>query len=302
MPQIAEEVREAIAAAGKAASPRAGAGFEARAAALELLDVHVLDRLRYIEDRAGLPFDLQALGAQAAALRGRLEAANQRFLRRLRNRIRSGRYTPEGLRRAFVRHVGPRGGRDGYDALDLLVGGLLGAGPLSEERAERDPEMVAYQPTPARAILTLIQRADIRPGDILYDLGSGLGQVVILVALLSGARARGIEFEPAYCEYAGRCARSLNVPGVEFIQADARKVPLATGTVFFMYTPFRGALLKRVLEMLHAEARDRRIRVCTYGPCTAEIARASWLTPLNGSPLGPHEVAVFHSPGSVDQG
>jgi hypothetical protein len=301
---VSEQIHEAIAAAQKAASPGSGPAFAARAEALELLDIHVLDRLQYLEERASLPADLKALGARAAALRGRLEGANQRVLRRLRHRIRSGRYTPEGLKRALFRHVGPPASRGGYDTLDLLVSGLLGSGPLSEERAEREPEMVDYQPTPARAILTLIQRANIRPDDIVYDLGSGLGQVVILVALLSGAHARGIEFEPAYCEYAGRCARRLNVPGVDFIRADAREVPLAGGTVFFMYTPFRGALLKRVLEMLYAEAKERRIRVCTYGPCTAEIASASWLLPVDGRHFGAHEVAVFHSvqPGSVDQG
>src|SRR5262249_16153455 len=123
---------------------------------------------------------------------------------------------------------------------------------------------------------------------------SGLGHVVILVALWSGARARGVELEPVYCDYARRCARRLNVSGVEFIQADARGASLAGGTVFFMYTPFRGAMLQQVLGRLKTEARERPIRVCTYGPCTTEVAAAPWLKPSGGADsLSEHEVAVF---------
>ena len=164
-----------------------------------------------------------------------------------------------------------------------------------EPQAVREPEMVGYQPTPARSVLALLERADIRPEDVAYDVGSGLGQVVILVALLSGARARGIEFEPVYCEYARECARRLNVRGVDFLQADAREASLAGGTVYFLYTPFRRALLQQVLERLHAEARERPIRICTLGPCTAEVAGTRWLRPVEGQALSEHEVAVFYS-------
>ena len=153
--------------------------------------------------------------------------------------------------------------------------------------------MVAYQPTPAREILALIERAGLRPGDVFCDLGSGLGHVVLLVALLSGARARGVEVEPAYCEYAERCARGLKLRGVEFLRADARAAPLTEVTVFFLYTPFRGALLQQVLERLRAEAAERPVRVCSYGPCTKDLARAAWLRPEDDCDLGEHEVAVF---------
>jgi hypothetical protein len=289
------ELREAIAVATRRAASGAGASLATRAAVIEFLELHVLDRLEHLGERARLPADLAALGARARALHRRLEVANQRFLSALRDQVRSGRLTPGGLRRVLARQAGPPTDRPGFDAMDLLVSGLLEAGPLAEERVAREPEMVGYQPTPARAILALLERAEIGPADLLSDLGSGLGWVVILVALLSGARATGIELEPAYVEYATRCARGLKVPGVRFVMADARRAPLANGTVYFMFTPFRGALLRRVLERLRAEARVRPIRVCTYGPCTAEVAGARWLEPGEGGPGGEHEVAVFRS-------
>ena len=155
--------------------------------------------------------------------------------------------------------------------------------------------MVFYQPTPARAILDLIERAGIGPEDVFCDLGSGLGRVVLLVALLTGARSRGVEFEPAYSEHAQRCASALNLRGVELVCADAREASLADGTVYFLYTPFRGALLQQVLARLHTEARNRPIRVCTFGPCTAEVARSSWLRLAEDRPLSEDEIAVFFS-------
>jgi hypothetical protein len=293
VPSISHAVQQAIAAVETEVAFGAETGFATRAAAIEFLEIHVLDRLHYREECGGLPAELLALRAQAAALMRRLEAANERVLQRLRRRIRAGEYTPAGFKRDLIRHAGPPDDRSGYDALDLLVSGLLDAGALPQERATREPEMVAYQPTPARAVLALVERANIGPADFLYDLGSGLGRVVVLVALLSGARARGIEFEPAYCEYGRRCVRRLNVTGVEFLQGDVRKAPLVKGTVYFLYTPFRGAFLRHVLERLRAEASERPIRVCTYGPCTAEVAGTSWLRPTDDRDLSEHEVAVF---------
>ena len=292
-PLIHEQVQRVIAAVEKDAP----GGFDRRAAALELLEVHVLDRLQYLEELAPLEPALLALRAHATTLHQRLEATNQRLLRRLRLRIAAGKYTPGGLKRALAQCAAPPGRRDGYDVLDRLVAGLLADVPPSEPRVELEREMVAYQPTPARAILTLIERTCLGPDDTLVDLGSGLGHVVILVALLCGARARGIELEPAYCDYARRCAGRLNVPRVEFIQGDAREASLAYGTVFFLFTPFRGALLRQVLERLRAQARVRPIRVSTYGPCTAEMAGVSWLRPGDRRDTGEHEVAVFHAAG-----
>ena len=294
MPPVSREIQQAIADIAKG-SGVAGAGFAERAAAIELLEIHVLDRLHYLEERHNLSKELQALGAQAKALRTRLEGANERFLRTLRRRIQSGRCTGSELTRVLTRSAGPPGPPGYYDTLDLLVSGLLHTGARPRERAAREPEMVAYQPTPARAVLGLIARANLRGDDTFYDLGSGLGRVVLLVALLSDARAIGIEREPAYVSCAARCARRLRMRNAEFVQADARDAALSDGSVFFMYSPFRGALLRKVLMRLRAEARKRPIRVCTLGPCTMVTASEGWLRPEDGRTFSAHEVAIFQS-------
>jgi hypothetical protein len=265
--------------------------FTQRAAAIERLE-YALDRLRPGEPQAP---GVAALQARAHALHRRLEADNARFIRRLRARIRAGRYRGEGLERALARQApAQRSARD-YDALDELIACLLDAGELPDQRVALGPDMVAYQPTPGALILSLVQRAEIRSRDVFYDLGAGLGWVVILVALLRGADARGIELEPSYCEYARACASALGLRNVTFVGGDAREASLADGSVFYMYTPFRGELLRRVLDRLQGVAHERPIRVCTYGPCTRDVAQAAWLRLRPGCSVAPDEIAVFET-------
>jgi precorrin-6B methylase 2 len=137
--------------------------------------------------------------------------------------------------------------------------------------------MVYYQKTPVRIVFEMINKAAFKRGDVFYDLGSGLGQVTILVNLLASVTSKGVEFEPAYCEYSKTVAAGLDLENVEFINADARYADYSSGTVFFMYTPFEGKILGDVLNTLNAESKKRKIRIITYGSCTKEVARTHWL-------------------------
>jgi hypothetical protein len=69
----------------------------------------------------------------------------------------------------------------------------------------------------------------------------------------------------------------LGSAGVDFIEGDAQFVRYDEGTVFFLYTPFTGELLATVFELLQRESLVRTFTVATYGPCTKQAARQSWL-------------------------
>ena len=244
--------------------------------------------------------ELAALKQYAEMVKNRLEETNNNLFQKLRVNIRSGHCTGAELRRQLAEYAGCNSteiGQDdiGYDSLDAFLSGLLLIEGRPGETKERQPEMVFYQPTPARIVLELIESASLKKEDVFYDVGSGLGQVSILVNLLSGVRAKGVEFEPAYCDYARRCAKELNLSRVEFINADAREVDYSDGTVFFMYTPFEGRLLQEVLEKLKSESRKRKIGVCTYGPCTPQVSRQSWLERVDPNGNSIHKLAVFES-------
>ena len=182
---------------------------------------------------------------------------------------------------------------DGYDYLDVLVSGVLHFELPDAEVAEPAAEMVPYQPTPARHIFDFIGRAALTERDVLVDLGSGLGHVPLLASICVGARSVGIELQAAYVECARRSARALNLANVSFVQQDARAADLSSGTVFYLYTPFIGTIMRAVLDSLRQEAAGREIRICAYGPCTPIVADEWWLEVVGT--LEPDRVGVFRS-------
>ena len=182
---------------------------------------------------------------------------------------------------------------DGYDHLDDLIAGLLRLCEPGPEQRAQHPERVFYQPTPARHALELIRRGELRETDVVVDLGAGLGHVVLLVALLTSATAVGIEIEPAFVDSARRSARALQLERAHFRLGDARAADFSRGTLFYLYTPFRGATLQAVLARLRGEARRRPIRLASFGPCTPALAAEPWLT-ADSAPVE-DRITFFHA-------
>lgn len=278
--------------------------FEARMEALDEIEFGIVNRIEPLL-RAPDPSDeLVALQQRVEHVRERLESVNRDLFGRIRTAIRSGACVGPALKATMHRYAGSLAGdrvtksEVGYDYLDAFVSGIL---LRSHPRASTDsthalePEMVAYQPTPARVVLELIERARFTKDDVFWDLGSGLGQVTILANLVGRTRAKGVEFDPAHCAHSRQCAADLNLSGIEFINADARFVDYSEGTVFYLYTPFAGTMLQTVLEALRAVARDHSIRVFTYGPCTFEVAKQEWLTPADEGDSSAYRLGGFTS-------
>jgi hypothetical protein len=275
--------------------------FASRVEAIDYIEFNILDRIEGLLHTINQSEELTTLKQSAERVKNQLEEIDDNLFQQLRADIRMGGCTGAALKGRIDEYVGrdSRGSRYqneiGYDSLDVFINGLLLINPVPTETKDREPEMVYYQQTPARIILELVEKAHLTRKDVFYDLGSGLGHVPILVNLLSGATVKGIEFEPAYCDYARRCAADLNLSGVEFINADTRHVDYSVGTVFFMYTPFEGSLLQEVLEKLWGEARRRRIRLFTYGPCTPQVTQQSWLKSVDQNGADLYKLGVFRS-------
>lgn len=276
--------------------------FQGRAQALDALAFEIIDEIDGLLGYPSQPRALHSLRRAAEELQRRLQAVDEGVFQELRTRIRGG-FRGQPLRLMIEQLVGLHADDEqaqavvGYDRLDRLVAGILDADALPEPRLEPEPEMVLNQTTPARIIFELVRRAKLGPQDCFYDLGSGIGHVTTLVHLLSGAAARGVEFEPAFCEYAQARAAALGLTQVAFINADARRADYAEGTVFFMYTPFRGAMLLEVLERLRERSRSGPIRLATYGSCTDTVAQQGWLSGPSPAEPGSYRLALFSSYG-----
>ena len=298
MPHL-DDLQTLLSTMARAAELADAAGFIQRCDAIDLLELHLAELSN--TNRADQTERASALRDQAMALCQQLEQMNAVVVQGLRHDIETGRCLGGDLFRELQRYCAQplQDETDGnleYDNLDVLIAGILGTDRLlDEDPAETLPEMVRYQPTPARVILEIVKQANLSPHDIFVDVGSGLGVVPTLVSLLSGAASIGIEVQPSYCRHAAECARRLNLSNVRFCCQDARHADFSVGTIFYMYTPFKGAMLQQVLERLHAEGRRRRIRLCTYGPMVSEAVQQPWLPAFERSQLARGPIAVFHS-------
>jgi len=75
--------------------------------------------------------------------------------------------------------------------------------------------------------------ADLHPGEVVLDLGSGGGIDVLLSArrVAPTGRAYGVDFTPEMLELARRNAAAAGVDNVEFLQGHIDAVPLPDGSV-----------------------------------------------------------------------
>ncbi|WP_448701917.1 hypothetical protein ACFGVR_06570 [Mucilaginibacter sp. AW1-3] len=263
--------------------------FSARTDAIDFIDFHVVDRIEGLLQQVEQSGELHKLKQYAEKVRNELEQINAGLFKQLRENIKQGIYRNGSFKKMVDAHLGynvgdlTRNGGVGYDNLDLFINGLLSEQAAPEATVQRESEMVFYQKIPARIIFELSELAKMNKDDVFFDLGSGLGQAVMLINLICGCKAYGVEYEPAYNDYAQTQASQLNLADVAFMNADAREADYSTGTVFFMYTPFNGDILYEVLQLLKNESKTRPVRIFTCGPCSYAVGMEKWLNCLNGS-------------------
>jgi predicted RNA methylase len=155
--------------------------------------------------------------------------------------------------------------------------------------------MIRYEATPAKIILELVYQLQFTPQDLFIDLGSGLGLVVILVHLLTGTSAMGIEYDPVYCAYARARAVELGLTEATFLNADARRADLSNGSIFYLFTPFIDEVFEAVIEKLRRLAKKRPLYICSYGTCTIELAKLPWLQIRDPAMEHDFKLAIFSS-------
>ena len=98
------------------------------------------------------------------------------------------------------------------------------------------PEEIPFVPTPVDVVDRMLELAEVKKGDVVYDLGSGDGRIVIRAAKKYGVRAVGIEMDRLLLAKARKDAKALGVSHlVEFRAEDAMKVDLSKATVVTLY-------------------------------------------------------------------
>lgn len=277
------EIQSYIEAIEKNSSLYEEKNFDKRIDVIDCIGFQVIDRIEELLRKTVQPDELTLLRYRAEKVKSELEEIDIRLFQRLQATIRTKGYTGVGFEDLINEYVDlnlddtEHQEEVGYDNLDIFINRLSPFQTMPEQTKDLEPEMVYYQKTPARIVFEFVRKSHFAKEDVFFDLGSGLGQVAILVNLLAGIAVKGVEFEPAFCDYSRNCAAAYNLSNVTFINVDARKANYSEGTIFFMFTPFKGEMLQEVLDILRKESVLRTIKIITYGPCTAQVALQSWL-------------------------
>lgn len=124
--------------------------------------------------------------------------------------------------------------------------------------------------------------------DVVYDVGSGLGRVLVAFARRGVGRAIGIEISPELAAIAERNARALRRRGyddarIETRIADASIADYAGGTIYFMSNPFGARTLAAVMDGIARSivAEPRRVRIAYCTPRHQSILRdLPWLAEI----------------------
>jgi SAM-dependent methyltransferase len=112
-------------------------------------------------------------------------------------------------------------------AVLLAVLGGLGATMVGD---------VPFVPTPQVVVDEMLRLAAVGPRDVVYDLGSGDGRIVVTAAQKFGARGVGVELDQDLVLQSEEAAREAGVEQrVKFLQQDLLKTDLSEASVITLY-------------------------------------------------------------------
>src|SRR5215218_9526184 len=99
----------------------------------------------------------------------------------------------------------------------------------------RSPD-VPYVPTPQDVVEAMLKLGEVKKGDVLYDLGSGDGRIVVAAAKNFGVRGTGIDINPERIAEANANAKTAGVTDrVRFLNQDLFEADIKDATVVTLY-------------------------------------------------------------------
>ena len=105
----------------------------------------------------------------------------------------------------------------------------------SPQKPARTPD-IYFAPTWEPVVYEMLALAGVTRDDIVYDLGSGDGRIVVLAAQKYGARGVGIELDPKLVAISRQVAGVAQVADrVTFIEGDIFTADISEATVVTLY-------------------------------------------------------------------
>lgn len=117
----------------------------------------------------------------------------------------------------------------------VLLLALAAWGPSYSQQFSKE-SLAPYIPSPQEVVDRMLSAARVRPGETVYDLGSGDGRIIITAAQKFQARAVGVELRQDLCKATEARVKALGLEDrVKLIHGNLLKVDLSPADVVTLY-------------------------------------------------------------------
>ena len=117
----------------------------------------------------------------------------------------------------------------------VVIGASLAVSGYAQQFGTAE-NLAPYIPMPQAIVERVLEAGHVKAGDVVYDLGSGDGRIVITAAQKFGAKAVGVELRADLCRIANERIKMLGLQDqVQMMQASALRVDLSPADVVIMY-------------------------------------------------------------------
>jgi len=141
-------------------------------------------------------------------------------------------------------------------------------------------ECIWYQPVPETALRRILQLLALDYNKYRFvDYGSGKGRALLIASQHPFQEVIGVEFAPVLHEIAEKnialfAAKGHSVAPIRSLMLDAVEFVLPPGPVVcFLFTPFKGEIMTRVLQHISDHARSHEVVLVYHGRLAENIAK-----------------------------
>jgi SAM-dependent methyltransferase len=124
--------------------------------------------------------------------------------------------------------------------LRIILCVILASLSCAEQPASGPPPLrppdVRYESTPSDVVQVMLRVANVRPGDVVYDLGCGDGRIVIAAVRQFGARGVCVDIDPQRIAESRENARAAGVSDrIRFLNQDLFVTDVEEATVVMLF-------------------------------------------------------------------
>jgi SAM-dependent methyltransferase len=121
-------------------------------------------------------------------------------------------------------------------AVSAALAAVLWTGVASSQNRISADNLAPFVPTPELVVAKMLEAAELKPGETLYDLGCGDGRILFVAAQKFGANAVGVELSAKLVKNATKRALQLGLQQqVKVIEGNLLDVNLRAADVVTLY-------------------------------------------------------------------